>query len=178
MRFWLEAVELEKKMGVLGIGPKLIIFTLPYLALGIIVTAVYPDLFKMNFLPNWLAFVLGAILTAAGLTFYLATVKIFLPQFKKGVLIQNGTFAWCRNPIYASFIIFYLPAAAFFSGSWFILSCALVLYGIFKLLIKEENRCLADLFGDEYRRYQARVNEILPWPPAMKSSASHKIRIC
>ena len=84
--------------------------------------------------------------------------------FKKGKLIKSGPFALCRNPIYASFIVFFAPAIAFFLNSWLILFGVVILYIIFKILIKQENNYLLKAFGNEYIKYKAEVNELIPWP--------------
>jgi protein-S-isoprenylcysteine O-methyltransferase Ste14 len=161
--------NVANKMSVWGIGPKLGIFSLPYLVLGIVIRMLYPNSLKMDFLSQKLALILGALILLVGLIFYIASAKTLFAKFKTEKLIQSGPYSLCRNPIYASFIVFFVPALAFFTRSWFILSFSIVLYGIFKVLIKKENNYLEKAFGDEYKQYVAKVNEIIPFPRFWKS---------
>ena len=147
-----------------GIGPKLILMCLPYVILSLIVGHRYPEFLNIEYLDNALVKNLGLIWLITGITFWISSVIIFLHDFKIGKLITRGTFSLCRNPIYASMIIFIIPAFASIFHSGLIFSIALVLYIGFKISIHGENILLRRTFGEEYFFYENEVNELFPFP--------------
>ncbi|NVO21248.1 MAG: hypothetical protein HXX13_16215 [Bacteroidetes bacterium] len=155
---------MNSKMTYGGIGPKLALITLPYVILSIIIMQRDPQFLFMN-VPDslWLK-IPGLILLAGGLLFYMFTIVIFLADFKNGQLITRGPFALCRNPIYATFLVFIIPGLALFLQSGLTLSIDLVLYINFRISIHGENRVLERQFGQEYIAYRSRVNELIPVP--------------
>jgi len=155
---------MNTKMTFLGIGPKLALISLPYIALAMLVIQRDPEFLKMSFVNyKWIAWA-GYAWIGIGIVFYIATIFVFLTDFKKGLLVTRGTFSLCRNPIYASFIVFFVPGAAMFFQSGMILTMALVLYLNFKISIHGENKVLEREFGESYEAYQKSVNDIVPFP--------------
>lgn len=155
---------MKTKMTFGGIGPKLALITMPYILLAILVIQRDPQFLKLNNAdPQWIAFA-GYIWVGIGFVFYIATIIVFLTDFRKGMLVKRGTFGLCRNPIYASFIVFFIPGLALVFQSGMILSIALVLYLNFKISIHGENKVLEREFGEEYEEYRKSVNEIVPFP--------------
>jgi len=155
---------MKTKMTFFGIGPKLALITLPYILLATLVIQRDPELLKLDFPGNgWLGIV-GYIWICIGLVFYVWTIVVFLTDFNKGLLVTRGTFGLCRNPIYASFIVFFIPGLAWVLQSGMILSIAVVLYLNFKLSIHGENKVLEREFGVSYETYRKSVNEIIPIP--------------
>jgi len=155
---------MNSKMTFLGIGPKLALISLPYIVLAMIVIQRDPQFLKLNFADAvWIA-IAGYTWIGIGFLFYVATIKVFLTDFKKGLLVTRGTFGLCRNPIYASFIVFFIPGLGLVFQSGMILSIAVVLYLNFKLSIHGENKVLEREFGDAYETYRKSVNEIIPIP--------------
>lgn len=152
---------MEKDKSIMGIGPKLAAFGLPYLALAIYVTIQFHTAFPV--VPKVVPLAVGFVLLAVGIVFYAATVFAFVKGFKQGMLVTTGTFGLCRNPIYASIIIFFIPAAAFLVNSWVLLTASAYLYIVFKIFIREENGALAAKFGEQYADYRKHVNELIPF---------------
>jgi len=155
---------MRTKMTFGGIGPKLALITLPYIVLAILVMQRDPQFLKLDFVnPAWIT-VAGYAWIGIGIVFYIATIFVFLTDFKKGLLVTRGTFGLCRNPNYASFIVFFIPVFALFFQSGMILSIVLVLYLNFKISIHGENKVLEREFGESYEKYRKNVNEIIPFP--------------
>jgi len=147
-----------------GVGPKLMLICLPYIILALSVEFKYPEFLNIEYFDHVVFKYLGLFWLAAGFAFWIASVIIFLTNFKKGKLITRGTFAWCRNPVYASMIVFILPAFALIYHSGLIASIALVFYISFKISIHGESILLKRTFGNEYEIYKQSVNEIFPFP--------------
>jgi protein-S-isoprenylcysteine O-methyltransferase Ste14 len=159
---------MNTKMTFGGIGPKLALITMPYILLAISVIQRDPEFLKLDFFSNkWLGIV-GFIWIGVGFLFYVATIVVFLTDFKKGLLVTRGTFSLCRNPIYASFIVFFIPGLALVFHSGMVLSIALVLYLNFKISIHGENKVLQREFGASYENYRKSANEIIPFPVIRK----------
>jgi protein-S-isoprenylcysteine O-methyltransferase Ste14 len=156
------------KMTFGGIGPKLALITLPYIVLTTLVIRRDPEFLKLNFPgKEWLG-IAGYTWICIGLVFYVWTIVVFLTDFNKGLLVTRGTFNLCRNPIYASFIVFFIPGLALVFQSGMIFSIALVLYLNFKISIHGENKVLQREFGAAYENYRKSVNEIIPFPVIRK----------
>jgi protein-S-isoprenylcysteine O-methyltransferase Ste14 len=147
-----------------GVGPRLALTTLPFIMLAIIFMIKEPNFLVMDFLNGLVAKIIGFSWLAIGLVFYIISAKTFFKGFEKGELITYGTYSLCRNPIYASFIIFLIPALALIFKSGIILSIDVAFYVNFKVLIREEYFNLKKIFGEEYDRYEKKVNEIIPIP--------------
>lgn len=147
-----------------GVGPRLVITTLPVVALASIIMYKDPSFLVMESLGNPTATIVGSAWMALGLVFFILSAITFARGFKKGQLVTHGPFALCRNPIYASFIVFLVPALAIILKSGLILAVDIALYVNFKVLIREENISLKRIFGQEYEQYAKRVNEVIPIP--------------
>jgi len=165
---------MNTKMTFGGIGPKLAIITLPYILLAILVMQREPHFLRLN-LPNpawWTIF--GHCWIGIGVVFYLATIIVFVSDFKQGLLVTRGTFGLCRNPIYATFIVFFIPGLALVFKSGMILSIALVLYLNFKISIHGERMVLRRNFGAAYEAYERTVNELIPAPRFLSGKRGKK----
>lgn len=65
--------------------------------------------------------------------------------------------------MYASFIVFLIPAVAFISNDLLILAVPVAMFSTFKLLIRKEEAFLEKEFGEEYKRYAKRVAQLIPF---------------
>jgi protein-S-isoprenylcysteine O-methyltransferase Ste14 len=110
----------------------------------------------------------GAIAFVAGLGMVIGANRIFRrigtntrPSEPTLALATTGLFTWTRNPMYVGGSLALLGIAIGFALDWVILllatSLPLIHYGI----IRREERYLERKFGDEYRRYEAKVPRYL-----------------
>ncbi|MDD3249400.1 MAG: methyltransferase [Smithellaceae bacterium] len=157
-------METNNDMTPAGVGPRLVITTLPVVALASIIMYKDPSFLVMESLGSPTATIVGSAWMALGLVFFILSAITFARGFKKGQLVTYGPFALCRNPIYASFIVFLVPALAIILKSGLILAVDIALYVNFKVLIREENINLKRIFGQEYEQYAKSVNEVIPIP--------------
>ncbi len=153
-----------------GVGPRMGLGLAPWLAAAIGLRLWSPEMSAIPLLPPTLRLTLGALLLALGLGFWAWSAISFLRQFFAGRLLTSGPFAWCRNPIYASFIVLLIPAAALLANAWPLLVADVALYVIFHKLIGEEDRMLEDRFGADYQAYRGQVGELVPLPPKLRAS--------
>jgi protein-S-isoprenylcysteine O-methyltransferase Ste14 len=138
----------------------------PFLAAAIAARVLTPAVASFGL--DGARFVLGCGFTAVGALFWGWTAVYFLRRFFSGRLLTGGPFAWCRNPIYASMIVFIVPGIALLWDAWPLLVADVALYVIFRRFIGREYAALARAFGREYERYEASVPELLPVPPLLR----------
>lgn len=113
--------------------------------------------------------VLGGLLAAAGLAL-VAAASVTLGQrnlspFPKpkpeAALVQHGSFAVVRHPIYSGFVLLVLGWGLAW-GSVVSLVGALVLLVFFDVKARREERWLAEMFAG-YADYQQRVKKLIPF---------------
>jgi protein-S-isoprenylcysteine O-methyltransferase Ste14 len=155
---------MKTSMTLFGCGPKLALLCLPYVILSLIVIYKYPKFFDLEFLDFAIAKGLGVLWLGLGVIYWMYSAIFFLKYFKPGILITQGPFALCRNPIYSSLIVFVIPSIALILHSGLIFSISFVLYLGFKISIHGETILLRRTFGEEYEKYEKSVNEIIPFP--------------
>lgn len=151
------------KLNFLGIGPKIGIVLLPWLAATIIFSTT-TRLFVYTSGSSTVLLIAGIILMVTGLVFYLTTVRLLLAGLKQTRLVTNGAYALCQNPLYSSIILFIIPALSLLLNSWLILSSSIVGYFLFKIFIRKEYAELEKFFGEDYIRYQNDTPEFFPTP--------------
>lgn len=79
------------------------------------------------------------------------------PYGKTSALVTDGPYAFSRNPIYLADIIIQTGVGALFALEWALLLLPVTWFGLWILVIRNEERYLADAFGDEYADYRQRV---------------------
>lgn len=78
-------------------------------------------------------------------------------------LVVRGLYRYTRNPMYVGVLAVILGWAVAFQ-SRVLLIYALIVFSFFHLFVLfYEEPHLEHVFGDEYRRYRARVHRWLPW---------------
>jgi protein-S-isoprenylcysteine O-methyltransferase Ste14 len=91
---------------------------------------------------------------------------------KNQVLTTNGPYAFTRNPLYLGSALVGLGVVVG-GGSLILLVLFLVFFGVvYTRTIKEEERHLEMLFGEEYRAYLAAVPAFIPRLRPYRGSAS------
>jgi hypothetical protein len=93
-------------------------------------------------------------------------------------LATTGIFGVVRNPIYSAWIVFLIPGLVSLSRSWLLLLTPLVAYLVFKFRIRREDEYLEKRFGQAYRDYRRRVNEIIPWPRHGQRTIKVAVGVC
>jgi protein-S-isoprenylcysteine O-methyltransferase Ste14 len=145
-----------------GIGPKIAIVLLPWLTITITLTCIKHSLFCYTPEGDNILLIPGIFLMVFGLGFYISTVRLLLNGLRETRLVTNGAYNVCQNPLYASIILFILPALSLIMNSWLILTSSVVGYILFKIYIKKEYTELEHLFGEDYIKYKNETPEFFP----------------
>ena len=80
------------------------------------------------------------------------------PKTESNRLIKTGIFAYTRNPIYLSFVLFHFSMFLVFENVMYLITSLLLAIWIHNYVIKEEEEYLLNTFEDEYRRYMKAVS--------------------
>ena len=159
----------QNGMNIVGQGGKIILFTLPSLIAAIWVHAQWPEIAA---LPASITFLkpAGYLLLIPGVALWLAAVVQLMVGFPKGELVTTCAYGVVRNPIYSSVTFFVLPAITLLTWTWVYLVPSIFLYLGVMIFIGVEEKQLAEVFGEEYQAYMARVDRLIPWKRNLSST--------
>jgi len=129
-----------------------------------IATHLWPDVCLIRAVPYRVFLAVGAVFLAVGIPMLIVAGRAAMRAYNQDTLATTGIFGLTRNPIYAAWIVFIIPGLVMFSRSWPLLLTPVVAYVAFKIWIRKENDYLEQRFGDAYREYRERVNELVPIP--------------
>jgi protein-S-isoprenylcysteine O-methyltransferase Ste14 len=134
-----------------------------YLA-GLLLGLAFEYFWPMPILPSPEQYFAGALLILLGLVGAGPAARAFL---KAGtglptdrattVLVTSGPYRFSRNPIYLGLTLAYLGVAAAVDSLWIVGMLAAILPVMHYGVILREERYLERKFGEEYRRFCARV---------------------
>ena len=120
--------------------------------IGEFVLPKYPMLYIFNFLGLFLIIVSPIIFFSSRNAFY-AHNENLLPQTDTDTIIKTGIYAYSRNPIYLSFVLFHLGMFLTFENIMYFLSSIGLFFWLNNYVIKEEEDFLKDKFKEDYIRY-------------------------
>ena len=105
----------------------------------------------------------AVVLMLAGMFFILHGMKDLGSQllFSNGRLVTEGIYSRVRHPIYLG-ILFLVYSSVLATLSIQLIIYALLLTLAYSIIIPVEERYLLKRFGEEYKRYKARVPALLP----------------
>jgi len=153
---------MKKKMSMMGIGMKLILYTAAYAGFATALTFFFPQVFIIRTAREFGLPLLGYILLAIGIPLLAISARQITTKFDAGKLMTEGFFRYSRNPIYAVWLFFLLPAFSLLSTSWIFFGVPFAFYLVFDRFIREEEDYLTEEFGQEYLDYKARTGRLLP----------------
>ena len=108
---------------------------------------------------------IGIIGLMISLIFFFSGFNIFksykedpVPTSTSKRLIKTGIFAYTRNPIYVSFVLFHFSMFLVFENIMYFLTSIGLAVWIHNFVIKPEEDYLLEIFSDEYKRYMEAVS--------------------
>jgi protein-S-isoprenylcysteine O-methyltransferase Ste14 len=152
------------KLNFMGIGPKVGVVVLPWLAASVFLTIKFRNSFVYFNEISGILFFLGLILVAKGTVMYLLTIPSLLGGLKNTKLVTTGTFYLCCNPLYTSIILLIIPGVSLMMNSWLILTTSVVGYVLCKVFIKSEYLEMEKFFGEDFKKYRSETPEFFPFP--------------
>lgn len=144
----------------MGSGDRIMLFTLPFLVIGLALNILRPSLFSVGGPPAALK-VLSVILLIPGVIIWLWSVVLVLTRVPRQELITDGPYSLVKHPLYTSVALLVLPWAGFLLNTWLGLVIGIVLYVASRIYSPEEERALSKEFGPSWEAYGHSV--IIPW---------------
>ncbi|AYM60696.1 methyltransferase family protein [Agrobacterium fabrum] len=142
-------------------------FPPPFVYLGALLLGLAAERFVplRSFGIDWrLLATIGAVLFVAGAVLMVAAAGLFRrlgtnapPSRPTTLIVTTGPYRWTRNPMYLAMALIYASLAIGLDGPIALALLPLVLIAIQTQVIAREERYLEAKFGDDYRRYKARV---------------------
>lgn len=105
---------------------------------------------------------LCGLLSAAGLGIIAWSLHVLPPAARGRKLVTAGPFRYFRHPLYAAFLVYFNPAFALWMNNWIYLAWAALLYPLWSLNVRGEERLMREEFGEAYIRYCQNSGRFLP----------------
>jgi protein-S-isoprenylcysteine O-methyltransferase Ste14 len=150
-------------VNILGIGPLLAIVGGSSLAIVLLLQRTVG--IGVSLLSPWreLFQVLGIVLLALGVYFWLSAAVLIARAFRSHRLETSGVYRLSRNPLYAAFIVFLVPGIAFMCNDLLIFVASVAMFVVFKLRIRKEEEFLQQEFGADFQQYAREVAQLIPF---------------
>ena len=145
-----------------GVGPALMALCGVLCVPAFLVKYLRPEFFRIEVVPYWALAAAGAVLIILSLVLHEASVGPMKRAFAEGRFLTAGTFALCRNPIYASAVVFGIPGVMLVLNTWLGLLSVVPMWMLVRIMTRREDRYLEEKFGDEFREYRRRTPAVLP----------------
>ena len=110
---------------------------------------------------GWVLVALGLGFTAWGLLTFFRHRTAIMPHHPASRLVDSGPYRFSRNPMYVGMTTAYLGGVLVTNMFWPLLFLPLSLFALVMLVIRKEERYLADAFGAEYAAYRKRTRRWL-----------------
>lgn len=151
--------NLPGKMSVMGVGGKIAIPTLLYIALAEMVSRLLRPSFRITdgYRSRRVLRTAGIGMAAAGFSLNLVAAFAMLKANKDGRLATGGLYRLFRDPMYVLQIFVTLPGLFLLFNSWLMLSGVIPAYIAYRFFVKEEHKYLEARFGEEYTDYLKKV---------------------
>ena len=119
----------------------------------------YSLLYPINLI-GILGLVISLVFFFSGFNIFTSYEENPVPTSSSERLIKTGVFAYTRNPIYLSLVLFHLSMFLVFENVMYLLSAVGQTIWIHNYIIKFEEEYLLGKFTDEYQRY---MNAVSRW---------------
>ena len=135
-----------------GSGDKVMLFTLPFLIIGLILNILFPSFFNVGGPTTALA-VISVIVLIPGVIIWLWSVVLILAKVPKNELITSGPYALVKHPIYTGVALLVLPWLGFLLNTWLGVLIGIIMYIASRRFAPEEEEMLSQTFGAAWDEY-------------------------
>jgi protein-S-isoprenylcysteine O-methyltransferase Ste14 len=104
---------------------------------------------------------IGLLLAGSGLVTFRRAGTAIIPHHTASRLVVHGPYRFTRNPMYTGLTIQYIGVSGLLGSLWPLLLLPVVLFIVFRFVIRREERYLEDAFGLEYAAWRRRVRRWL-----------------
>ncbi len=113
---------------------------------------------------GWTRAAIGLAVIAAGVGLAFAAIGLFKrtgqepePWKPTPSILTEGIYRYSRNPMYVSLAVVQSGIGIGLGNLWIVAFTALSLVAVYVVAVRHEEAYLERKFGDEYRRYKARI---------------------
>lgn len=143
-----------------GIGP---IYAAGSIIFVAILSAINIYVFPIWTVPHSLIlYVFGVGLMVLGIAVLVTALVQVHSAFGRRHLVTTGVYAYMRDPVYAVWILFFVPGFVLMSHFLLLVIAPFLMYALLKALIRREEVYLELTFGKEYLDYKSKVNSVIP----------------
>ena len=112
----------------------------------------YPLIYPINLI-GIIFIILAPIIFFSSRNAFYAHNENLLPQTDTDKIIKTGIYAYSRNPIYLSFVLFHFGMFLTFENILYFLSATGLFFWLNNFVIAEEEKYLKNKFKDDFDRY-------------------------
>lgn len=149
-----------KLKALVGSGDKIGLFTLPLLAVCVVLNTLRPSLFSAGG-PSVALKAVSGIVLIPGVTIWIWSVVLILTKVPRGRLMTNGPYALLKHPLYTGVSLLVLPWIGFLFNTWLGLLVGIIVYLGSRLFAPAEEETLSKTFGATWDEYCKKV--AIPW---------------
>ena len=148
-------------LGRWGVGP--LFASMSGIIITVFISIHYAFFSDFNFLiPRTITLPIGIFLALFGFIMYLLSSIQLHGKFEENKLITHGFYAFSRNPIYSSWILFVIPGVVLIINSFIGILIPIFMYLLFSILVVREEKFLEREYGHEYIEYKRRIGRLIP----------------
>jgi protein-S-isoprenylcysteine O-methyltransferase Ste14 len=144
----------------IGRGDKIWYFTLPFLAVGLVLNILFPPAFRVGG-PSPIFKVIALLMLVPGVVIWLWSVALLLTKARRGELITMGPYALVKHPIYTSVGLLVIPSLGFLLNTWLGALVGIALYVGARIFAPREEVQLSKTFGAAWDEYVHNIK--IPW---------------
>ncbi|MBN1538690.1 MAG: hypothetical protein JW939_00990 [Candidatus Thermoplasmatota archaeon] len=144
----------------LGSGEKIMLFTLPFVIIGVTLNIILPSIFSVGG-PSTLLQLVSLIILISGVAVWIWSVVLILIKVPKNELITTGPYSVVKHPLYNGVAFLVLPWAGFIFNTWLGVAIGLMMYTGSRIFSPQEEIQLSDVFGAMWDEYCENV--MIPW---------------
>ena len=124
--------------------------------IGEFIISKYPLIYAFNLL-GILGLISSTFIFISGFNMFKSYDENPEPTSTTNLIIKTGIFSYTRNPIYLSFVMFFLSMFLVLENVMYFLSAVGLAVWLHNYVIKSEENFLLNTFSDEYDRYMKAV---------------------
>ncbi len=147
---------MNKKMSVMGVGHKIALPTLLWLAVAEAVSLLSKPTFSITD-NRQLLNIIGLALIVVGFSLNMVAAFTMLKATREKKLATTGLYSIFRDPMYTVMICLTLPGLFLLFNSWLVLLGVIPAYIAYRVFVREEHKYLEGLYGQQYREYVNKV---------------------
>lgn len=139
-----------------GCGGKIIIFTLPFIIIGLFFNILFPDFFYIYGYSRGGALI-SALIAILGTILWIWATVLIVKKVPKKELVTNGPYRILKHPIYTGVSLFVAPFIGFIFNTWMCLVVGIIAYIFSRIFRGEEEDYLDSSFHHLWQDYKKKV---------------------